>query len=46
MNVILGVVKEIAFLVLCNTLFLNVTFCYTPLGGLSARGLAHSRYLK
>ena len=26
MNVILGVVKQIAFLVLCNSVFLNVTF--------------------
>ena len=45
MNMIVGVVKEIAFLVLCNSVFLNVTFLHFS-GVLSARGLAHSGYSK
>ena len=46
MNVILGVVKRAAFLVLCNSVFLNVMFFFYFSGRLSARGLAHSRYSK
>ena len=45
MNVILGVVKSIAFLALRNSVFLNGTFFFFY-GLLSARGLAHSRYSK
>ena len=45
MNVILGVVKQIAFLVLYNSVFLNVTF-FTFLWRSECASLAHSRYSK
>ena len=45
MNVILGVAKKLAFLVLCNCAFLKLIFFFFS-GLLSAGGFAHSRYSK